>query len=68
VQWLRWNDLYIAPYHSGVLFDELASESIVIEVSWDLCVTVRYFSCTGIFVDAWELYTHGKGNILRLQS
>jgi hypothetical protein len=42
----------MAPYHGGVLFDELASESIVIEVSWDLCVTVRYFNCTGIFVDA----------------
>jgi hypothetical protein len=42
----------MARYHGGVLFDELASESIVIEVSWDLCVTVRYFSCTGIFVDA----------------
>ena len=30
----------MAPCHGGVLCDKLAYESIIIEVSWVLCVTV----------------------------
>ena len=30
----------MAPYHGGVLFDELAFESIILEVAWGLCVIV----------------------------
>ena len=30
----------MAPYHGGVFFDELAFESIILEVAWGLCVIV----------------------------
>jgi len=30
----------MAPYHGGVLFDELAFACIILEVTWGLCVIV----------------------------